>query len=125
MPTDALRVAREAMLETRELGFERLRAAQWELGEAVRAMLARRQIRSVAADGFGAPGVVVAHTRDPEIQNGKKFAATGLQIAAGVPLMVDEGPDYRSFRIGLFGLDKLLDVPASLARLEAAFDRLG
>lgn len=125
MPTDALRVVRDAMFETRAIGFERLRAAQWEQGNAVRAMLARRQIRSVAADGYGAPGVVVAYTRDPEIQNGRKFAALGLQIAAGVPLMVDEGPDYRSFRLGLFGLDKLLDIPASLARLEAAFDRLG
>lgn len=124
MPTDALRVVRDAMLETQAIGFERLGAAQWEQGNAVRAMLARRQIRSVAADGFGAPGVVVSYTRDPEIQNGKKFAALGLQIAAGVPLMVDEGPDYRSFRLGLFGLDKLLDVPASLARLEKAFDQL-
>jgi aspartate aminotransferase-like enzyme len=125
MPTDSLRVVREAMLETRALGFETLRAAQWEQGNAVRALLARRQIRSVAAEGFGAPGVVVSYTRDPEMQNGKKFAALGVQIAAGVPLMVDEGPDYRSFRLGLFGLDKLTDVPASLARLEAAFDRLG
>jgi aspartate aminotransferase-like enzyme len=125
MPTDALRVARNAMLETREIGFERLAAAQWEQGKAVRALLAGRQIRSVAAEGFGAPGVVVSYTRDPEIQNGRKFMATGLQIAAGVPLMVDEGPDYRSFRVGLFGLDKLLDVPASVRRLEAALDRLG
>jgi aspartate aminotransferase-like enzyme len=124
MPTDALRRARDAMLETRAAGFARLAAAQWEQGNAVRALLARRQIRSVAAEGFGAPGVVVSHTRDPEIQNGKKFTALGLQIAAGVPLMVDEGPDFRSFRLGLFGLDKLLDVPASIARLEAAFDGL-
>ena len=124
MPTDALRTVRDAILETRAIGFERLRAAQWEQGNAVRAMLARRQIRSVAAEGFGAPGVVVSYTGDPEIQNGRKFAALGLQIAAGVPLMVDEGPDYRSFRLGLFGLDKLLDVPASLARLESAVDQL-
>jgi len=124
MPTDALRVLRDAMLETKAIGFERLRAAQWEQGDAVRAMLAARGIRSVAAEGFGAPGVVVSFTDDPEIQAGRKFAALGLQIAAGVPLMVDEGADYRSFRLGLFGLDKLQDVPASLARLEGAFDRL-
>ena len=74
--------------------------------------------------GYGAPGVVVCFTDDPEIQNGKRFAAQGLQIAAGVPLMVDEGPDYRSFRLGLFGLDKLKDVPASLVRLETAFDKV-
>ena len=124
MPTDALRVFRDAMLETREIGFEKLRAAQWEQGDAVRAMLAARGIKSVAAEGFGAPGVVVSYTSDPEVQTGKKFAALGLQIAAGVPLMVDEGPEYRSFRLGLFGLDKLKDVPASVARLEAALDKV-
>lgn len=124
MPTDALRTFHGAMMETRAIGFDRLAAAQWEQGNAVRAMLAARGIKSVAADGFGAPGVVVSFTDDPEIQAGKKFLALGYQIAAGVPLMVDEGPDYRSFRLGLFGLDKLKDVPASLARLEAAFDKV-
>jgi len=122
LPTDALRVFRNAMLETKQIGFDALCAAQWEQGNGVRAMLAERGIKSVAADGFGAPGVVVCHTSDPDVQNGKKFAAIGLQIAAGVPLMVDEGPDYKSFRIGLFGLDKLRDVPASLERLKTAFD---
>ena len=124
MPTDALRVFRDAMLETKAIGFERLCAAQWEQGNAVRADLASRQVKSVAAEGFGAPGVVVAFTTDLDIQNGKKFADQGLQIAAGVPLMVDEGPDYRSFRLGLFGLDKLMDVQASVARLKQAFDRV-
>jgi aspartate aminotransferase-like enzyme len=122
MPTDALRAFHESMMETKAAGFDTLKAAQWAQGNAVRAMLAERGVKSVAAEGFGAPGVVVSYTDDPEIQNGKKFAAQGLQIAAGVPLMVDEGPDYRSFRLGLFGLDKLRDVPGSLARLEAAFD---
>ena len=122
MPTDALRALREAMLETKALGFELLRDRQWEQGNAVRAMLAGRGVKSVAAEGFGAPGVVVSFTDDPDIQNTKRFAALGLQVAAGVPLMVDEGPDYKSFRLGLFGLDKLKDVPASLARLEAAFE---
>jgi aspartate aminotransferase-like enzyme len=122
MPTDALRAFHDAMMETKALGFDTLKAAQWEQGLAVRAMLAQRGIRSVAAEGFQAPGVVVSYTDDPEIQTGKKFAAQGLQIAAGVPLMVDEGPDYRSFRLGLFGLDKLKDVPGSLDRLAAAFD---
>ncbi|MBL8771002.1 MAG: alanine--glyoxylate aminotransferase family protein [Phenylobacterium sp.] len=122
MPTDALRTLRNAMAEARSIGFEALCAAQWDLGQQVRALLAERQIASVAAEGFGAPGVVVAYTDDPEIQTGRRFAAQGLQIAAGVPLMVDEGPDYRSFRLGLFGLDKLKDVPASVARLRAALD---
>jgi aspartate aminotransferase-like enzyme len=124
MPTDALRALRNSMLETKAVGFEQLCAAQWEQGRAVRAMLAARGVKSVAAEGFGAPGVVVSFTDDLEIQNGRKFAALGLQTAAGVPLMVDEGPDFRSFRIGLFGLDKLKDVPASLARLEAAIGQL-
>jgi aspartate aminotransferase-like enzyme len=124
MPTDALRVFRDAMMETKQIGFDTLRAAQWQQGDAVRKMLAERGVKSVAAEGFGAPGVVVSYTDDPELQNGKKFASLGLQIAAGVPLMVDEGPDYKSFRLGLFGLDKLKDVPASLARLEAAFDQV-
>ena len=122
MPTDALRGFRDAMLETQAAGYETLRAAQWEQGNAVRAMLAARGVQSVAAEGFGAPGVVVSYTTDPDIQNGRRFLAQGYQIAAGVPLMVDEGADYRSFRLGLFGLDKLLDVPASLKRLETAFD---
>ena len=122
MPTDALRTFHRAMMETKAIGFEALKAAQWEQGRAVRAMLGQRGVRSVAADGFAAPGVIVSYTDDPEIQNGRKFAAHGLQIAAGVPLMVDEGLDYRSFRLGLFGLDKLKDVPGSLDRLAAAFD---
>lgn len=122
MPTDAMRVFRDAMLETKAIGFEVLKDAQWQQGNAVRRMLAERGLKSVAADGFGAPGVVVAYTDDTEIQTGRAFAAQGLQIAAGVPLMVDEGPDYKSFRLGLFGLDKLKDVPASLARLEAALN---
>ena len=124
MPTDALKVFRNAMLETRQIGFDTLCKAQWEQGDGVRKMLAERGVRSVAAEGFGAPGVVVCHTDDPAVQNGSKFVAEGLQIAAGVPLMVDEGPDYRSFRLGLFGLDKLKDVPASLERLKAAFDKV-
>jgi aspartate aminotransferase-like enzyme len=120
VPTDALRALRDAMQEARELGFGKLAEAQWEQGRRVRAALEARGIRSVAAEGFQAPGVVVSYTDDPDVQNGKKFAALGLQIAAGVPLMVGEGDDFRSFRLGLFGLDKLRDVGASVARLEAA-----
>src|SRR6056297_2760921 len=124
MPTDALRAFRDTMIETRDYGFEKLRQAQWELGDGVRAMLATRGVTSVAADGFGAPGVVVSYTSDPEIQNGKKFAAQGMQIAAGVPLQVGEPDGFRTFRLGLFGLDKLYDVPATLNRLETVLDRV-
>ena len=87
-------------------------------------MMAGKQIMSVAGDGFGAPGVVVSFTDDPEVQNGAKFRAAGLQIAAGVPLQVGEGAEFRTFRIGLFGLDKLKDVPGTLGRLQAAVDRV-
>jgi aspartate aminotransferase-like enzyme len=124
MPTDALQGFRDAMLETKAAGFDVLKAAQWRLGNGVRAMLAQRGVQSVAAEGFGAPGVVVSYTDDPEIQNGKKFLAAGMQIAAGVPLQVGEGPDFRTFRIGLFGLDKLADVDGTLARLKTVLDRV-
>jgi len=124
MPTDALVGFRDAMLEAKSHGFERLKSAQWEQGDRVRALLEARSFRSVAAEGVKAPGVVVSYTDDPAIQSGKAFAEAGVQIAAGVPLMVGEGDGYRSFRIGLFGIDKLMDVDASVARLESAFDRV-
>lgn len=124
MPTDALRAFRDTMLETRDYGFEKLREAQWEQGRQVRALLAARGIKSVAAEGFEAPGVVVAYAPSEEIKLGKPFAAEGVQIAAGVPLMCDEGQDYQSFRLGLFGLDKLYDVDASVGRLEQVLDKV-
>lgn len=122
MPTDALRAFRDTMLETRDYGFEKVREEQLELGAKVRALLAEKDIQSVAADGFGAPGVVVSYTDDPAIQNGSKFAAEGMQIAAGVPLMCDEPDDYKSFRLGLFGLDKLHDVDGAVNKLRKALD---
>ena len=124
MPTDALVGFREAMLETKAMGFAEAKAAQWALGQAVRAMLADKGVVSVAAEGFQAPGVVVSYTTDPDIQNGSKFKALGYQIAAGVPLQVGEGPEFRTFRLGLFGLDKLKDVDATLARLKTALDQV-
>lgn len=124
MPTDALRVFRDTMFETKEYGFTRLKDAQWALGDAVRAMMADKGVVSVAADGFGAPGVVVSYTDDPDISNGSKFSALGTQIAAGVPLECDEPADFRTFRIGLFGVDKLYDVPGTLARLEPVLDEV-
>ncbi len=124
MPTDALTGLRDAMEETRKVGFEAARDAQWQLGNAVRALLAEKGVRPVAAEGFGAPGVVVSYTNDPDIKSGKKFLAEGLQIAAGVPLGVNEGADFSTFRIGLFGLDKLKDVDATIERLKPAIDKL-
>jgi aspartate aminotransferase-like enzyme len=124
MPTDALVGLRDAMIETRDFGFEDIKAAQGRLGNAVREMLAEKGVASVATAGFGAPGVVVSYTDDPDIQNGSKFLASGMQIAAGVPLQVGEGPEFKTFRIGLFGLDKLNDVEDTLARLNAVVDRV-
>ncbi len=124
MPTDALRVFRDTMLETKEYGFTKLQDAQWELGGAVRAMLAAKGVVSVAAEGFGAPGVVVSYTDDAGVQNGSKFAAFGMQIAAGVPLECDEPEDFRTFRLGLFGLDKLYDVEGTLGRLKSVVDEV-
>ena len=124
MPTDGLRAFRDTMLETKAFGFQKLCDAQWALGNAVRKALADKGLRSVAAEGFGAPGVVVSYTDDPAIQNGSKFAAEGMQIAAGVPLQCDEPDDFRTFRLGLFGLDKLYDVDATLGRLLPVLDRV-
>ena len=124
MPTDAIVGFRDAMLETKAMGFAEAKAAQWALGRAVRAMLAAKGVPSVAAEGFQAPGVVVSFTTDPDIQNGSKFKALGYQIAAGVPLQVGEGAEFRTFRLGLFGLDKLKDVDATVARLKTALDQV-
>ena len=120
MPTDAIFTFYTAMKETEQFGFERARSAQESLGRQVRALLGDYGFRSLAAPGFEAPGVVVCYTDDPDIQNGSKFVAAGLQTAAGVPLMCDEPPDFRTFRIGLFGLDKLGNVERAVTRLDNA-----
>ncbi|MFN3275086.1 MAG: aminotransferase class V-fold PLP-dependent enzyme [Paracoccus sp. (in: a-proteobacteria)] len=124
MPTDALLGLRDAMAETREMGFDAARDAQWQLGRAVRADLAARGIRSVAAPGFEAPGVVVSYTDDPQVKSGRAFAELGTQIAAGVPLAIHEGDAFSTFRIGLFGLDKLRDVAGTMDRLRPVLDRV-
>jgi aspartate aminotransferase-like enzyme len=113
------------MQETRDYGFEKVRGEQMELGGKVRALLESRGLPSVAAEGFKAPGVVVSYTTDPEIQNSKKFLAQGVQTATGVPLQCDEPADFMTFRIGLFGLDKLHNVDRSVAQLAAALDAMG
>ncbi len=124
MPTDALAVCRDVMKETEAYGFDKVRAEQQELGDRVRALLADKGIRSVAAPGFEAPGVVVCYTDDPDISNGKKFVAQGMQIAAGVPLQCDEPEDFRSFRLGLFGLDKLHNIDRTVATLDRALSEI-
>lgn len=124
MPTDALKAFRDTMVETERSGWETLRNAQWNLGNGVRELLKGYGIISVAADGFGAPGVVVSYTSDPDVQNGKKFAALGMQIAAGVPLQCDEPEGFSTFRLGLFGLDKLYDVDGTIGRLKRVLDQV-
>ncbi len=124
MPTDSLVTFRNVMQELGEFGFDTARNAQAELGQRVRDLLHDKGIPSVAAPGFEAPGVVVSYTDDPNIQNGSKFAAEGLQIAAGVPLMCDEPDDYRTFRLGLFGLDKLRNVDRSVDNLASAIGKI-
>ncbi len=125
MPTDALARLDQVMRETKEYGFEKVRQEQITLGAKVRALLERRGFVSVAAAGFQAPGVVVSYTTDPEVQNSKKFLGLGLQTAAGVPLQCDEPADFSSFRIGLFGLDKLHNPDRSVGQLSEALDKLG
>ena len=124
MPTDSLRVLRDVMKETQAAGFANLKKNQEDLGLKVRALLEGKGFKSVAAPGFQAPCVVVSYTKDPDIQNGKKFMALGMQTAAGVPLQVGEREDFRTFRIGLFGLEKLLDIDRTFGHLSSALDRL-
>ncbi|MDD3674385.1 aminotransferase class V-fold PLP-dependent enzyme [Thauera propionica] len=125
MPTDALARLRNVMKETEAYGFDKVKAEQQELGRRVRALLESRGIGSVAAEGFKAPGVVVSYTENDDVKTGAKFAAAGLQTAAGVPLQCDEPADFKTFRIGLFGLDKLHAIDRTVANLERALDTLG
>jgi aspartate aminotransferase-like enzyme len=122
MPTDGLRILADVMREIEAFGYETARERQEVLGRRVRGLLEGHGIASVAAEGYQAPGVVVSYTTDPDIQSGRKFADAGLQIAAGVPLQCDEPDDFRTFRLGLFGLDKLADVDRTVASLEDALN---
>ena len=118
MPTDSLRQFHRVMEETERFGFLEAQKNQEELGRQVRSLLSRAHVKSVAGPGFEAPSVVVSYTDDPGVQNGAKFSALGIQVAAGVPLMCNEPQDFQSFRIGLFGLDKLANVDRTVRRLE-------
>ena len=124
MPTDALTKVRDSMLETQASGFEKLRAQQFELGRRVRALMVSKGFRSVAAEGFQAPGVVVSYTDDAGLHSSKSFLAEGLQTAAGVPLQCDEPADFKTFRVGLFGLDKLNNVGRTVDNLDRALNRI-
>ena len=124
MPTDSLRKFRDTMKETANYGLDKVRKEQEELGRKVRELLASRGFKSVAAEGFEAPGVVVSYTDNPNIQSGQLFAEQGMQIAAGVPLQCDEPEDYSTFRLGLFGLDKLHNIERTVRQLQDVLDVL-
>ncbi len=124
MPTDSLRQFRDTVHEAKEVGFDKLCEAQWELGKRIRKVLADKGIESVAAEGFEAPGVVVAYTDRDDMHKGSAFAEAGMQIAAGVPLQVGEPENFKTFRLGLFGLDKLTDVDGAVQRFEKALDEV-
>lgn len=124
LPTGALAAFRDTMQETVAAGLDTLKERQWELGNRVRALMARKGLHSVAAPGYEAPGVVVCYTDDDQIHNGRKFIEQGLQTAAGVPLMCDEPADYKTFRVGLFGLDKLQEVDRAVANLDRALSAI-
>ncbi|OUR83382.1 class V aminotransferase, partial [Marinomonas sp. 42_23_T18] len=124
MPTDALMQFCDAMLESKAYGFDKLKTEQIELGEKVRLLLESKGIKSVAAEGFKAPGVVVSYTQDSDIQNTFKFAEQGMQAAAGVPLQCDEGDNFKTFRLGLFGLDKLHNIDRSVAKLDEVLNKI-
>ncbi|MDN3503295.1 aminotransferase class V-fold PLP-dependent enzyme [Psychrobacter sp. 5A.1] len=124
MPTDSLRQFRDAVNEAKAIGFDKLRDAQWTLGKRIREVLEAKGVESVAAEGFKAPGVVVSYTERDDMHKGSGFAAAGMQIAAGVPLKVGEPDNFKTFRLGLFGLDKLTDIDGTVARFEATLDEV-
>jgi aspartate aminotransferase-like enzyme len=124
MPTDGLAILRDVIKEIEAYGFDKVRAEQQELGNRVRALLSSKGIKSVAAAGFEAPGVVVSYSDDDGVRSGKKFADAGLQIAPGVPLQCDEPEDFKTFRIGLFGLDKLHNIERTVETLGKAIGRI-
>ncbi len=119
MPTDGLKNFRNVMKETQELGFEKMKEAQIELGSRIRAVLEKHGYKSVASDGYKSPGVIVSYTNDPAIKSGAKFSAAGMQIAGGVPLQCGEPDDFSTFRIGLFGLDKLINIERTVETFSA------
>src|SRR5699024_11360185 len=124
MPTDSLRMFRDVMLEAKGIGFEELKQLQWELGNRIRDLLDDRGIQSVAAEGYQAPGVVVCYTDDEDMHKGRAFPEPGMQITSGVPLQVSEPDGFQTFRLGLFGLDKLTDVDGAVERFKAVLDKV-
>jgi len=124
MPTDSLKTFRSAMNEAIDYGLEKVKKDQEVLGQKIRDLLEAKGIKSLAAKGFQAPGVIVSYTDDPGVKTGKKFLEHDIQIAAGVPLKCDESDDFQTFRIGLFGLDKLKNIDRTVSNISEAFDQV-
>ena len=124
MPTDALRQLRDTLVEADKIGLAHLQEAQWTLGHRLRKILTARGLPSVAAQGFQAPSVIVSYTEDPEIKSGKRFSEHGIQIAAGVPLKCGEVEGFSTFRVGLFGFDKLLEIDRTLQQFTMALEAM-
>jgi len=124
MPTDGLRDFHEISVETMKFGIPELKAAQLELGKKARDLFDSRGLTSVAAPGFQAPGVLVYYSptgvENPEMM--AKFKNEGLQIAMGVPWRIDEADGLKTFRMGLFGLDKMGDIPKAVDTMEHSLD---
>lgn len=126
MPTDALITFENIVRESREqIGLDVLEKKQWELGRRTVAALEAHGADIVAAEGFRAPSVVVAHTTRADIQNGSAFKACGMQVAGGVPLFIDEGDQYKSVRFGMLGIEKIMNGDATIATLEKTLEAVG
>ena len=124
VPTDGLANFLETYNEMAVIGFDALKTRQIELGRQVRELMESYGFKSLAAEGFKAPTVVVSHTDRETFKNGSAFAAVGLQIAAGVPLECGESADFQTFRIGLFGMDKLMNIDRTISLLDDALGKI-
>ena len=122
MPTDGLSQFYDTLCEVKSFGYDRAKQAQIELGSRLRLLMEQRGYKSLAADGFKSPSVIVSHTERDDMKNGAAFAANGVQIAAGVPLECGESADFKTFRVGLFGLDKLADIDGTISDFMQALD---
>jgi aspartate aminotransferase-like enzyme len=124
MPTDSLVKFKKTVEETQEFGYENAREKQNFIGNSIRALLEGKGFKSVAADGFKATSVIVSYTESDSFQNGKIFAENGMQIAAGVPLECGEGSDFKTFRLGLFGLDKLKNPDRTISNFKDVLEKI-
>jgi len=129
LPTDSLMVFRDVIMETKEFGYEQCEERMCQLGDGIRNVLESRGFKSVAAPECAAPTVVVSYNRqDEDAAILGKLKGEGIQVAGGVPLKIDEPWDGfaapPTFRLGLFGLDKLKNVDHTVAVFEGALDKV-